>query len=62
MVKLVGQMKTILHKARNFQEAEAWDIEQQIRLTSLERQKIAKLLKVRYYGENTPDVRYIKYK
>lgn len=50
-------MKPIVHKAKNFREAEAWDIEQQIRMRPEERQRIAKYLKERYYGKNPPDVR-----
>lgn len=50
-------MEPIIHKAKNFREAEAWDIEQQIRMTPEERQKIARQLRERYYGENLPDVR-----
>lgn len=50
-------MEPIVHKARNFREAEAWDIEQQIRMTPEERQEIAKELREKYYGKNAPDVR-----
>lgn len=50
-------MKPIVHKAKNFQEAEAWDIEQQLKMTPEERQKIAKTLRERFYGKNNPDVR-----
>lgn len=50
-------MKPILHKAKSFQEADAWDIAQHIQMTSEERQKVAKQLRDRYYGKNAPDVR-----
>lgn len=50
-------MKRIVHKAKSFQEAEAWDIAQHIQMTPEERQKAAKKLKDRFYGKNVPDVR-----
>lgn len=52
-------MKKVVHKARNFKEAEEWDILQQIKLTSEERQDIALELRKRVYGEETPDVREV---
>jgi len=54
-------MEAIVHKAKIFHEAEAWDIEQQIKMTPEKRQKISKQLREKYYGENTPDVREIKH-
>lgn len=59
---MLNRMKPIIHKANNFREAEAWDIEQQIRMTPEERQRIAKQLRERYYGKNPPDVRHNKNK
>jgi hypothetical protein len=50
-------IKRVVHKAKNFQEAEEWDILQNIRMTPEERQAAAKELKIRFYGENVPDVR-----
>jgi len=50
-------MERIVHKAKNHQEAEDWDIEQSIRMTPAERQQIAKALKDKFYGKNCPDVR-----
>ena len=50
-------IKWVVHKAKNFQEAEEWDILQNIRMTPEERQAAAKELKIRFYGENVPDVR-----
>ena len=50
-------IKRVVHKAKNFQEAEEWDILQNIRMTPEERQAAAKELRIRFYGENVPDVR-----
>jgi len=50
-------MKAVVHKAKNFQEAEAWDIEQQIQMSPHERQRVAKILRERFYGKACPDVR-----
>jgi hypothetical protein len=44
-------------KLNSFEEAEKADISQQIKLTPEERQNIAKILKIRVYGENPPDIR-----
>ena len=37
-------MEAIVNKATNFQEAEGWDIEQQIKMTPEKRQEISKQL------------------
>jgi len=50
-------MERVFHKAKNFREAEEWDILQVLRMKPEERQRIAKILRIRFYGENTPDVR-----
>ena len=50
-------MKRIIHKARNFQEAEKYDIKQHTEMSSSERLSAAKKLRDRYYGKNPPDVR-----
>ena len=50
-------MKPIVHKATSFQDADAWDIEQHIKMTPEERRKVAKELRDRYYGKDAPDVR-----
>ena len=44
-------------KFKSFHEAEDAEIMNQIKLTSEERQDIARVLKIRVYGENTPDIR-----
>ena len=50
-------MKRIIHKAKSFQEAEAWDIAQHIQMSPEQRQKAAKQLRDGFYGKNVPDVR-----
>jgi len=50
-------MKRLIHKAKNHREAQEWDIVQQIRMTTEERQRIANELKRRFYGSRNPDVR-----
>lgn len=50
-------MKRIVNKAKNFIEAEDWDIKQNIRISSKERQNIARRLKERVYGKDVLDVR-----
>ncbi len=52
-------IKRVVHKAKNFQEAEDWDILQHIRMTPEERQAAAKALRIRVYGKNAPDVREV---
>jgi len=43
-------MKRIVHIAKNFEEAEQWDIEQQVNMTPQERMEVARILRERYYG------------
>jgi len=50
-------MKRIVHKAKDFKDAEEYDIMQHRMLTPEQRQRIAYLLKIRVYGRNRPDVR-----
>lgn len=52
-------MERIVRKFNSFEEAEAFEIEQAIRMTAEERQSIAAELKRRFYGEHCPDVREI---
>ncbi len=42
---------------KNFNDADQADIQQQLNMTSEERQDIAKQLKKRYYGDKTIDLR-----
>jgi hypothetical protein len=50
-------MERIWNKAKNYKEAEDWDIEQHLRMTPEERQDAAKELRKRVYGNKTVDVR-----
>jgi hypothetical protein len=50
-------MKRIYHKAKNFKDAENWDILQHLQMTTEERQDVAKELRERVYGKKTIDVR-----
>ena len=50
-------MERVYHKAKNHKEAEAWDIDQHLRMTPEERQNAAKELRRRVYGDRTIDVR-----
>ena len=52
-----GKREPVFHKSTSFEEAEAWEIEQVIRMTSEERQSIAKELRARVYGDRPPDIR-----
>ena len=47
----------LVHKSKNFQEAEKYDIQQHIQMSSAERQAAAKKLRERYFGKDVPDVR-----
>jgi len=55
-------MERVVHIAKSFEEAEEWDIEQNLAMTPEERLEAAKELKERVYGKNSPDVRafYVK--
>lgn len=55
--KVEDAMKRVVHKARDFLEADEWDIRQHISMTPEERQEVSRLLRIRFYGENNPDVR-----
>lgn len=50
-------MKRVFNKAKNKQQAEKWDIQQNICMTPDERLSVASELKRRVYGTNNPDVR-----
>lgn len=52
-------MEPIVHKSKNFQEAEAYDISQHIQMSPHERQAAAKKLRERYFGKKVSDVRDI---
>ncbi len=50
-------MKRIVNIAKGFEEAEEWDIKQQVNMTPDERFAVARELQKMVYGNNTPDVR-----
>ncbi len=50
-------MKRIVNKAKNHKEAEEWEIHQEVNMTPEERQKVAKELKRRFFGNKPLDVR-----
>lgn len=50
-------MKRIFNKAKDYEGAEEWDIQQQVKMSPEERQLISKELKKKAYGNNSPDVR-----
>lgn len=50
-------MDRIVNKAKNFKEAEEWDILQEVKMTPQERMEAASNLRKRVYGEDTQDVR-----
>jgi len=50
-------MKPVYHKARNFNEAEEWDIIQNLEMSAEERQNAAKELRIRVYGRKPLDVK-----
>ena len=50
-------VERIFHKAKNYKEAEEWDIQQQIKMSHEERQMVSKVLRERVYGKDTLDVR-----
>jgi hypothetical protein len=53
-------MKRIANIAKNFKEAEEWDIEQQINMTTQERMEAARVLRERFYGDKTISLRQWK--
>ena len=50
-------MERIVHKAKNFIEADEYDIKQHTQMSSNERQAVAKKLRERHFGKNPPDLR-----
>ena len=50
-------MERVCNKAKNYKEAEEWDIYQHLSMTPEERQDAAKELRKRVYGYKTIDVR-----
>lgn len=50
-------MEAIVHKARSFEEAEEWDVQQHISMTPRERMAAARELQIRVLGQRRPDIR-----
>ena len=50
-------MESVFNKSKTFEEAEEWDILQQVEMTPEERQKAAAELRLRFYGDDAPDVK-----
>ena len=50
-------MEPIINKAKTFEEADRWDIQQHVSMTPSERQAAAKKLKERVFGKHAPDIR-----
>ena len=50
-------MERIVHKTKNFKDAEKYDINQNISMSPEQRQAAAKKIKEREYGKNNPDIR-----
>jgi len=50
-------MERIVKIAKNFDEAEEWDIIQHVQMTPEERQEVASELRKRVHGTDIPDVR-----
>ena len=53
-------MKRIVNIAKNFKEAEVWDIKQQVDMTTQERMEAARILRNNYYGKKTVSLRQWK--
>jgi hypothetical protein len=49
--------KRPINISNSFEEAESWDVQQQIHMTPNERQKVARELKIRVYGKKQPDIK-----
>jgi hypothetical protein len=49
-------MERVVNKAKSFAEAEAWDREQQHRMTPQERVRVSRVLQRRVFG-STKDIR-----
>lgn len=52
-------MKRVLNKAKSFEEAEEYDILQNISMSFYKRHKISLLLKKRFFGKKIKDIRKI---
>ncbi|MBC8180928.1 hypothetical protein H8E88_07375 [candidate division KSB1 bacterium] len=50
-------MKRVVNIAKNFKEAEEWDIEQQVNMTPQERMEAARILRENFYGKKIVSLR-----
>ena len=50
-------MERIVNKSYDFESAAEWDIAQQVDMSPQERQRVSRLLKEKFYGSDTMDVR-----
>jgi len=50
-------MERVVNISKNANDAQEWDIKQQLSMSVEERQHAARLLKERVYGKNNPDIR-----
>jgi hypothetical protein len=50
-------MERVVHIAKNFKEADEWDIQQQVSMTPEQRLRAAKELRDRVYPPNAKDIR-----
>lgn len=50
-------MQRVVHKSASFQEADDWDIRQQLQMTPNQRFRIARVLRRKVFGSSSPDVR-----
>ena len=50
-------MEPVVHKSKNFREAEEYDIQQHTQMSPYDRQAMAKILRERFYRKNVKDVR-----
>ena len=46
-----------VHLAKNHQEADEWDIQQNLRMSPEERLRAARILQQQFFGKNSPDVK-----
>jgi hypothetical protein len=46
-----------IHIAKNHQEADEWDIQQNLRMSPEERLRAARILQQQFFGKNSPDVK-----
>ena len=52
----------IVHKARSFEAARQWDIQQQVDMSASDRLRAVRSLQARVYGKHVPDIRQCRAK